>query len=183
MTEKRAIFLDRDGTLIRDAHYLKDPAKVEIIPDISRALEKVRQLGYFLFMHTNQSGITRGYYEWSDVFACNKKMLLDFGWPEDFFTEVCIAPESPEEKGRYRKPSPKFENEMTKKFDLDPAKCWVVGDKWIDPQTGMNAGMRGALVRTGKPIDEDLLSKAQIRGVPVYEDLNEFAEKEILLSE
>ena len=72
---------------------------------------------------------------------------------------------------------------MTKKFDLDPAKCWVVGDKWIDPQTGMNAGMRGALVRTGKPIDEDLLSKAQIRGVPVYEDLNEFAEKEILLSE
>mgnify|MGYP005657024601 FL=1 len=77
MSEKRAIFLDRDGTLIRDAHYLKDPAKVEIIPEISRALEKVRQLGYFLFMHTNQSGITRGYYKLSDVFACNKKMLQD----------------------------------------------------------------------------------------------------------
>ena len=39
---------------------------------------------------------------------------------------------------------------MTKKYNLEPAECWVVGDKWIDPQTGINAGMRGALVKTGK---------------------------------
>ena len=56
----------------------------------------------------------------------------NFGWPSDFFTEICIAPESPDEIEGYRKPSPKFEIEMTKKYDLEPAECWVVGDKWID---------------------------------------------------
>jgi D-glycero-D-manno-heptose 1,7-bisphosphate phosphatase len=95
MAERKALFLDRDGTLIRDAHYLKDPEEVEIILGISEALDSVRQLGYLLFMHTNQSGIARGYYQWSDVHACNKKMFQEFGWSKDFFTEICIAPEDP----------------------------------------------------------------------------------------
>ena len=53
---------------------------------------------FFLFMHTNQSGIARGYYEWTDVHACNAKMYNEFGWSVDFFVEVCIAPESPRKK-------------------------------------------------------------------------------------
>ena len=49
---------------------------------------------------------------------------------------------------------------MIAKFNLNPKDCWVVGDKWIDPQTGLNAGMKGALVETGKSIDNDLRRKA-----------------------
>ena len=94
----RALFLDRDGTLIKDAHYLKNPKELEIIPSADPALQKAKDAGFLLFMHTNQSGIARGYYDWTDVFACNHKMHQEFGWDEDFFTEVCIAPESPEEK-------------------------------------------------------------------------------------
>lgn len=180
---QKALFLDRDGTLIRDAHYLKDPGKLEIIDSAGEALMKVKEVGYQLFMHTNQSGIARGYYEWEDVYACNRKMHQDFGWPENFFSEVCIAPESPDHIGGYRKPSPRFEYEMIQKFGLDPAQCWVIGDKWIDPQTGLDAGMRGCLVRTGKPIDEGLSLLAQEKSVPVYQDLNEFVNKEILLDE
>ena len=59
----RAIFLDRDGTLIQDVHYLKDPADIKIIKGISEALKKIKNAGYLMFMHTNQSGIARGYYE------------------------------------------------------------------------------------------------------------------------
>ena len=182
MAGNKALFLDRDGTLIRDAHYLKDPKKVEIIQGISEALYEARHLGYLLFMHTNQSGIARGYYDWSDVHACNKKMFEDFGWPKDFFTEICIAPEEPTATEGYRKPSPKFEFEMIEKFELDPQKCWVVGDKWIDPQTGLQASMRGALVQTGKPITVELQKQAYSEGVPIYENIAEFAEKEILLN-
>jgi D-glycero-D-manno-heptose 1,7-bisphosphate phosphatase len=182
MPQNKALFLDRDGTLIRDAHYLKDPEKVEIIQGISEALGRIKQLGYLLFMHTNQSGIARGYYDWNEVHACNQKMFQDFGWDENFFDEICIAPESPNETEVYRKPSPKFELEMIKKFNLVPQGCWVVGDKWIDPQTGLNASMKGALVQTGKPIDENLQKKAESEGVPIYKDLAEFAAKEILLN-
>jgi D-glycero-D-manno-heptose 1,7-bisphosphate phosphatase len=182
MAERKAIFLDRDGTLIRDVHYLKDPEEVEIILGISEALDGVRKLGYLLFMHTNQSGIARGYYQWSDVHACNKKMFQEFGWSKDFFTEICIAPEDPTTAEGYRKPSPKFEFEMIEKFDLNPQQCWVVGDKWIDPQTGLNASMRGALVKTGKPITAEWQKQAESEKVPIYKDVAEFAEKEVLLN-
>ena len=138
--------MDRDGTLIKDAHYLKDPAKLEIIHGVGDSLIRASAAGYYLFMHTNQSGIARGYYKWSDVHACNQRMHDDFGWSEDFFLKVCIAPESPGETGGYRKPSSRFEREMIKQFELDPKECWVIGDKWLDPQTGLNAGMSGALV-------------------------------------
>ena len=81
------------------------------------------------------------------------------------------SPESPDELGGYRKPSPKFEEEMVEKYNLNSKECWVVGDRWSDPQTGLNAGMQGALVETGKPIDQDLQKVAKDNGVPIYPDL------------
>jgi D-glycero-D-manno-heptose 1,7-bisphosphate phosphatase len=180
---QKALFIDRDGTLIRDAHYLKDPDKVEAILGAGKVLQKVKEAGYHLFMHTNQSGITRGYYDWSDVHACNKKMYRDFDWPDNFFSEVCIAPESPTETGGYRKPSPRFEQEMTEKYELDPSQCWVIGDKWIDAQTGLDAGMSACLVRTGKPIDEPLCQLAEQKKVPIFQDINEFVQQKILVDE
>ena len=181
MGNNRALFLDRDGTLIRDAHYLKDPDKLEIIKNAGPALVRAKEEGFFLFMHTNQTGIFRGYYEWSDIHACNARMYQAFEWPGDLFDEVCIAPESPEEVGGYRKPSPKFELEMIKKFDLAPSSCWVIGDKWIDPQTALNSGMNGALVRTGKPIDQSLEKKAVRTKVKIFKDLAEFISLELKL--
>jgi len=179
MAKHKALFLDRDGTLIKDAHYLKDPNLLEIIESAGPALIKAKEVGYLLFLHTNQSGIARGYYDWEDVHACNQRMHENFGWPADFFAEVCVAPESPEEKTVYRKPSTRFEMEMIDKFRLDPSTCWVIGDKWIDPKTGLDSGMRGALVRTGKPVDQSLEQKAVQEKVPIYKDLAEFVAKEL----
>lgn len=181
MSKQKALFLDRDGTLIRDAHYLKDPQELEIIEVAGPALQTARNAGFLLFMHTNQSGISRGYYDWSDVYACNAKMHFDFGWADDFFAEVCIAPESPDEAEGYRKPSSKFEDEMIKKYDLESSQCWVIGDKWIDPKTALNAGMTGALVRTGKPINQSLKEKAASHGVKIFNDLAEFISVELKL--
>lgn len=174
MAKQRALFLDRDGTLIRDAHYLKDPDKVEIIETAGPALTMAKEAGYLLFMHTNQSGIARGYYDWSDVHACNHRMHHEFEWPEDFFSEICIAPESPDQVGGYRKPSPKFEKEMIEKYDLSPSNCWVIGDKWIDGQTALNSQMNGALVRTGKPIEPSMEKKAENQKIKIFKDLSEF---------
>ena len=181
MAKQRALFLDRDGTLIRDSHYLKNPQELEIIEVAGPALQLARDAGFLLFMHTNQSGIARGYYDWPDVYACNEKMYRDFGWVDDFFTEVCIAPESPDETEGYRKPSSKFEEEMIKKYDLEPSQCWVIGDKWIDPETAMNSGMRGVLVRTGKSIDQSLEEKAAFHKIKIFENLAEFIRIELNL--
>ncbi len=170
----RAVFLDRDGTLIKDVHYLKDPEQIEIIEGVGCSLDTIKKSGFGIFMHTNQSGITRGYYGWEDVRACNHRMLQMLNLPEDFFDQVCIAPEDRFVPGGLRKPSPKFELEMISRYDLMPRRCWMVGDKWIDAETGLNAGMRAALVQTGKPLDDDLLDRAASLSVEVFTGLEQF---------
>ena len=112
----RAVFLDRDGTLIKDVHYLKDPKDIKLIEGVGEALVHMKKSGYSLFMHTNQSGIARGYYDWDDVHACNRHMLELYGLEHDFWNGICIAPEHPDGELGYRKPSEKYQLEMIKKF-------------------------------------------------------------------
>ena len=169
----KAVFLDRDGTLIKDAHYLKDPGKIEIINGVGSSLHKLKSSGFGMFMHTNQSGITRGYYGWEDVYACNRRMLEMLNFPEDFFDAVCIAPEDRFVVNGLRKPSPKFELEMIFRYELPPDQCWMVGDKWMDAETGLNAGMKAALVQTGKEVDDALCEQAKSNAVPIFPSLTE----------
>ena len=176
----RAVFLDRDGTLIKDVHYLKDPNDVKVISGVGEALRIIKQKGYLIFLHTNQSGIARGYYGWSDVQSCNERMLPEFGLSTDFFDDVCIAPESPEQAIHYRKPSTLFQKEMIVKFKLEPSNCWMIGDKWIDPQTGLDAGMRGGLVRTGKVVNSELEDLAKANNVQIFPDLLEFVKQQLI---
>jgi D-glycero-D-manno-heptose 1,7-bisphosphate phosphatase len=145
-----ALFLDRDGTLIVDKEYLADPAGVELIPGAAAALQRARALGYRLFLFTNQSGIGRGYYTLEDVHRCNARLEELLALPAPVFDGVCIAPEAPHQPSRYRKPSPNFIREAVAQFQLDPARCWMIGDRESDIDAGLNAGIRVAAVCTGK---------------------------------
>src|SRR5436305_7231268 len=117
----KALFLDRDGTLILDKHYLSDPGGVELIPGVSKALGRARDLGYLLFLFTNQSGIGRGLHTLDDALRCNARMDELIALPLPLFTDVCIAPESSEQPSVYRKPSPRFILESIARHDLNPA--------------------------------------------------------------
>ena len=146
----KALFLDRDGTLILDKHYLADPAGVEIIPGVPGALRQARSLGYQLFLFTNQSGIARGLHTLHDVLRCNARMEELLGLPLPLFTDVCIATEGPDEPQRYRKPSPRFILESISRHGLDRNQCWMVGDREADIEAGRGAQIRTAAVCTGK---------------------------------
>src|SRR6187549_2427487 len=112
----KALFLDRDGTLIYDKHYLSDPAGVELIPGVTEALRRARELGYRLFILTNQSGIAKGLYTVDDVHRCNDRMEELTGLQRPIFDDICIAPEGPEGPIVYRKPSPRYIVETLKRF-------------------------------------------------------------------
>jgi D-glycero-D-manno-heptose 1,7-bisphosphate phosphatase len=169
----KALFLDRDGTLILDKHYLADPAGVELIPGVPAALRRARELGYQLFLHTNQSGIGRGYHTLDDVLRCNARMEELIGMPPPLFTDICIAPESSEQESRYRKPSPRFILESIARHGLDPAQCWMVGDRDADVDAGRNANIRSAALCTGKYTASDWAALA-FPGVPVFPSFVEF---------
>ncbi len=169
----KALFLDRDGTLILDKHYIKDPDDVEIIPNAGDFLKTAKGLGYLLFMFTNQSGVSRGYYTFEDIALCNQKMLELLNLPEDFFTEICIAPESPTDPQIYRKPSPRFILEMIDKYDLDPKLSWMIGDHLNDLKAGINAGINCAWVSTGKPRNEDIEDYIHEHSIPIFSQLSD----------
>jgi D-glycero-D-manno-heptose 1,7-bisphosphate phosphatase len=93
----RALFLDRDGTLIVDKVYLADPAGVELIAGSSEALRRARSLGFKLFLFTNQSGIGRGLHTLEDTHRVNARMEDLLGLPAPVFDAVCVAPEAPDQ--------------------------------------------------------------------------------------
>jgi len=170
----KALFLDRDGTLILDKHYLADPAGVELVPGVAGALARARSLGYRLFIHTNQSGIGRGMYTVDDVHRCNVRMDELLGLPSPIFDDICIAPEGPEQPTLYRKPSPRFILETIERYQLDPRHCWMVGDRTSDVETGLNAKINAVAVCTGK-LDAAGWVSHGFAGVPVYASFVEFA--------
>ena len=170
----KALFLDRDGTIILDKHYLSDPAGVELIPGVAAALARARALGYRLFIHTNQSGIGRGLYSLDDVQRCNARMDELLGLPVPIFDGFCIVPETPDQPSLYRKPSPRYILETIDRHQLDPKQCWMVGDRASDIETGLNANIRAAAVCTGK-LDAAGWAALALPDVPVYPSFTEFA--------
>lgn len=169
----KALFLDRDGTLILDKHYLADPAGVELIPGVAEALRRARQIGFQLFLFTNQSGIARGLYTIDAVHRCNARMEELLGLPLPLFTDVCIATEGPDDPQVYRKPSPRFILEMRVRHGLDPAQSWMIGDSAADIGAGLAAKINIAAVRTGK-IDPTALPIVAEHRIPVYATFADF---------
>ena len=170
---KRALFLDRDGTLIFDKVYLADPAGVELVPGVAAALRKAKELGFGLFLFTNQLGIGRGLHTIEDTHRVNDRMEELLGLPRPLFDGVCIAPEAPGQPSRYRKPSPRFIQEQLAAHALDPSACWMVGDSVADIGAALAAGIKAAAVRTGKVAPEKIPEVASGR-VPVFDDFAAF---------
>lgn len=170
----RALFLDRDGTLIIDKVYLSDPSGVELLPGVPEGLKKARALGYKLFLFSNQSGIGRGYFKMEDALRVNARMEELLGLPSPVFDDICLAPEAPDQPQVYRKPSPRFILEMIDKHALAPEECFMVGDSLADIQAGLAGGVRVAALRTGK-IDLAAHPLVAEKGIPVFSDFAAFA--------
>lgn len=146
-----AVFLDRDGTLIADRHYLSDPAEVELLPGVVEALRALRAAGLLLVVVTNQSGIARGLFSEEDyraVAARLERLLAAEGVAPDA-TKHC--PHHPDHGGpcACRKPATGMYLEAAADLGIDPAASWYVGDKVSDVVPARELGGRGILLRTG----------------------------------
>jgi D-glycero-D-manno-heptose 1,7-bisphosphate phosphatase len=167
----RAVFLDRDGTLIEERDYLKDPEQVAVFPGAA-ALSSLQKAGFKLFVISNQSGVGRGYFTLKDVERVNERMTQDLARSGVRFDKIYIAPEAPGQPSRGRKPSPQFLFDARDEFGLDLAGSYIIGDKLIDLECGWNAGVKASiLVRTGYGRKLAQESPAQLTKAFVAEDL------------
>ena len=168
---RSALFLDRDGTIIRDMGYLSDPDGVELLDGAKEALQRVCA-SHHLYLFTNQSGIGRGYYTLEQAQAVNARMMELLALPEPGFTAVCIAPETPEQPIVYRKPSPAFILERIAADGLDPAQCWMIGDRLSDLEAGVNAGIAAVLIHNETLFNEQTRAFCDKHHIPVYPSLH-----------
>jgi D-glycero-D-manno-heptose 1,7-bisphosphate phosphatase len=142
-----AVFLDRDGTIMRDVDYCGDPAQVEVFPGAAGALGRLKAGGYKLVIVTNQSGIGRGYFSENDYRAVEWEFLRQLG--EGLIDATYCCPDLPDGNSARRKPAPGMIFEAQRDHCLDLARSYFVGDKKSDIECGRNAGVRTILVQTG----------------------------------
>lgn len=146
----RAVFLDRDGTLIEEKEYLREPDQVAIFPGAVEALKRLQDAGFKLLIVSNQSGVGRGYFTMDDVNGVNERLVQLFALGGVRFERIYVAPEAPEQPSSGRKPSPQFLFDARDEFGIDLSQSYMVGDKLIDLECGWNAGVKKSiLVKTG----------------------------------
>lgn len=173
----RAVFLDRDGTLIAEKNYLCKPEDVSVFPGAGAALKKLQDAGYKLFIVSNQSGVGRGYFTLDDVEKVNRRVCDDFARDGVRFEKIYIAPEAPDQPSRGRKPSPQFLFDARDEFGIDLSQSYVIGDKLIDLECGWNAGTRKSLlVRTGYGAELERKSPEKLQTAVVVDGLAQAAE-------
>ena len=148
---KPAVFFDRDDTLIKDCHYLKDPDLVTPIPGAIEGCKVLHDAGYCLIIVTNQSGIGRGLLTESDFLACQRRLIELFG-SNTLFSGHYFCPHHPTEaEPKYkidcncRKPKTGLLTQAAKHHHIDLSRSFMVGDKLSDVEAGLNAGCRSIL--------------------------------------
>ena len=143
---KKAIFFDRDGTLIENKHYLNDPNDIEYMPGVFEALKSLSDAGYLLFVATNQSGIPRGLVSEENMHEIHKRMQDKFSENGFKIEKYYYSPHMPDSDHPSRKPNPGMLLQAAEEFSIDLNSSWMIGDKDIDVETGHNAGAQSILL-------------------------------------
>jgi D-glycero-D-manno-heptose 1,7-bisphosphate phosphatase len=172
LNQLRAIFLDRDGTLIEEKKYLHRPEEVAIFPGAAAALRRLRQAGFRLFIVSNQSGVGRGWFTLEDVAQVNARLAADLDRDGVRLDKIYVAPEAPEQPSRGRKPSPQFLLDARDQFGLRLEESYFVGDKITDLECGWSAGVKKSiLVRTGYGAEVEKSGHPRLAAAVVVDDL------------
>jgi D-glycero-D-manno-heptose 1,7-bisphosphate phosphatase len=148
----KAVFLDRDGTLMHNVPYCSDPGKVQILPGVAQSLRKLREHGFKLIIVTNQSGIGRGYFEEETFWKVQAAFDQQVG-PE-MIDATYFCADHPDQATDRRKPGPGMLIEAAHDLELDLASCFMIGDSESDVEAGMRAGVKAAILigpKEGKP--------------------------------
>jgi D,D-heptose 1,7-bisphosphate phosphatase len=154
---RKAIFLDRDGTINEEVNYLKRVQDIKIFPNTLKALQKFKSLGFLNIIVTNQSGIARGYLSENDLNKIHKRfrILLRLN-NEELIDDIFYSPyhidgtvEEYKCESEDRKPNIGMISKATSKFEINLKESFLIGDSFTDMKCAENAGLKKILVKTG----------------------------------
>jgi len=181
---QRAVFLDRDGTLIRDMDCLRRAEELELLPGVGAAIRELNHHGWRVIVVTNQPVIAKGWCSEDELQRIHNKLEALLGQEHAFLDRIYFCPHHPD-KGfpgeraelkincECRKPAPGMVRRAAAELNVDLAASWLVGDTTTDAQTAANAGMRSLLVRTGHGGKD---GKFPAEPIAVFDTLNQAVE-------
>jgi len=146
-SKSRAVFIDRDGTVMHDADYCSDPKQVQIFDGAAAALRRLKKAGYNIIVITNQSGIGRGFFTEKQYRAVEAEVSRQLG--DGLIDATYFCPDAPGKPSTCRKPEPGMVLQAARDHDVDLSRSFLIGDKEIDAECAHNAAVRAIRVRTG----------------------------------
>ena len=159
--KRPAIFIDRDGTLVEDVDLLHKTEDLQLFPFSSSAIKKINDSDYLAILCTNQPVVARNLCTFEDLRSIHNKLETLIGRDHVFLNDIYFCPHHPD--GGYsgenvafkiacdcRKPNTGMIKRAVEEYNVDIKSSWFIGDTTTDIQTGIDAGMRTILVRTGK---------------------------------
>jgi D-glycero-D-manno-heptose 1,7-bisphosphate phosphatase len=148
-TLRRAVFLDRDGTLCEEMGYLNHISRLRIFPFAAAAVRRLNETGFPVIVVTNQSGVSRGIFPDSLLGEVHERIRQDFSAAGARIDAFYSCVHRTEDGCDCRKPRTGLLDRAAREHDLQLRGSWVVGDRWADVELAHNAGARSVLVLTG----------------------------------
>jgi len=159
--KQKCIFMDRDGTLNVYKGLLADLDTFELEKNVAEAVKLINRSGFLAIVATNQPVVARGMCEISDIKQIHRKMEVLLGQQGAYFDDIVFCPHHPdkgfpEENAKYkisctcRKPNIGMIVQMAQRYNIDLLESYMIGDSTVDIQTGINAGLKTVLVKTGQ---------------------------------
>ena len=153
---KRAVFIDRDGTISEEVGYINHPSRFSLFPYAASAVQHLNENGWLAILVTNQAGVARGYFSEDMIQTVHATMTADLegnGAKLDGIYYCAHHPSVGEPPYRFdcncRKPKPGLISRAAQDFDIDLSKSWMVGDRYSDVELARNAGLKSAFVLSG----------------------------------
>lgn len=163
---RSAVFLDRDGTLIEERHYLSSITEISVLEGASEAITRLNNAGFAVVVATNQSAVGRGLLSLENLNSIHREIRYQLKTEGAQIDEIFFCPHHPTEATRTyrsnctcRKPKPGMLEKAARQLTLDLRKSFMIGDTLSDIKTGHAAGCRSILVKTGKGRQEILRIK------------------------
>jgi D-glycero-D-manno-heptose 1,7-bisphosphate phosphatase len=152
---QKAVFLDRDGVINIEKNYLYKIEDFEFIDGVFDSLSYLQNLGYQLFIITNQSGVGRGYYSEDDFNKLTKWMINEFSKKQIKISRVEFCPHCPNDGCTCRKPKTGMIDNILNNFQIDLDSSWLIGDKKSDIKCANNAKIKNTIqVKSGHEFNE-----------------------------
>jgi len=144
--KNRAVFIDRDGTINVDTHYIGDPDRFVMYKGVGEGVRRLKDMGYLIIVVTNQSGIARGYFTIEDLMKVHERMEYEFASFGVRLDGIYYCPHHPDDGCPCRKPNTALFEQAIKEHNIDVAGSFMIGDKELDIIAGKRIGLKTILI-------------------------------------